>query len=170
MRKLILIFFWAFIVYPGILVGQIKSFKQLASLIANDVPTMKQLLKFEGYSYENTGEIFPKVNCQMWSNFSNEGNKTVFGFARIMDKYPMYLFIDTTYTFLQNTLLDIDLMGYRHPDKNSPELYTNGEDFLVIEKASYGFCYLFGKHYENWMNAMRVVSAANNSKNKKDKK
>ncbi len=142
--------------------AQIKSFKQLHKLTTeNNVSAMKQILKFEGYTYENTGEVFPKVNCEMWSLLTSSG-KTAFGFVTIGSKgnFPSYMFIDTSYQFMQRMLVDLEYMGYRHPEKDAPELYTHGDEFLIMMKASYGMAYMFGRHYEQWIKAIQIVSAA----------
>jgi len=148
--------------------AQITTFKELQFLVINDVSKIKKILQAEGYSFYNSGEIMPHVKCDMWSSGNSSANRTVFGFGMVIGRYPVYVFIDTTYNFYRNTLKELKEMGYYQPYADEPELYKKSNDFVAIQKASYGYCYMLSKSDE-WIKALQVAIAGDNVKKRIEK-
>ena len=46
--------------------AQIKTFRQLNTLVNSDAPTMRKLLRFENYTYGYTKEFYEHLVCEVW--------------------------------------------------------------------------------------------------------
>jgi len=144
---------------PTISNAQVKTFKQLNTLVNSDAPTMRKLLRFENYSYGYTKEFYEHLVCEVWLYKGNENSKNAYCMCKYYDEYPMYMYLDSTMNFLQNTLIEIDKMGYTHSDDSKYQYYEKGNKYLLIANTNGIYLYWLSNTKET-LAMMYLLSSA----------
>lgn len=123
--------------------SQIQSFFQLRQLVKNENRISKELVKFVGYQYDNVSDILPNMKCSTYLYMGDFKAKNAVCFCKYLDEYPVCFYVDSTFSFLRNTILEVEKMGYSHISNERGEYYEKGESFLFIFKQNGMFGYWF---------------------------